>query len=411
MGSLRLSHPTKKIKARIAVSGSKSESNRVLILKHLYFRNLQIENLSDSNDTMVLQKGLADTSDIIDVEDAGTAMRFLTAFFALQENRTVILQGNERMHQRPIGILVDVLKSLGAQIEYLNEEGFPPLQIIGKKLRGGAITIDGSVSSQFISALMMIAPLFEKGLQIKVDGLSVSTPYIYLTGNLMNRLGLEVSVKGTDIAIANGLRFQKDKVNVEPDWSSASYWFLLGLLANEAEIYLPYFSQASFQGDAQIRGLFEPLGIDAHYIGSGYRLKKGQPISQKFELNLIHTPDLAQTLAVAFAAKGIPATLSGLQTLRIKETDRLLALKTELEKTGAIIEIGDDFLQIKQGVKSVEGISFETYGDHRMAMALAPLALIGSIEIVSPVVVNKSYPNFWNDLEYAGFKISSLSEL
>lgn len=403
MKKLRLSHPTKKIIGKINIPGSKSESNRLLVLKHLYFPELSIQNLSDSRDASLMKKALSSKSHKINVGDAGTVMRFLTAFSSVNTNREVVLSGTDRMHERPVGILVDALRKLGAQVEYLDKEGFPPLKIIGKELSGGEIEINGSVSSQFISALMMIGPKMPQGLKLHLKGFSVSAPYIYLTANLMRRLGFEVHVNGETVWVGNKIPQSLQEITVEPDWSAASYWFLMVLLAQKAEIYLPGFRQYSLQGDAFVSGLFEPLGVESHFIGSGFRLKKGEIKQERFSLNLIHNPDLAQTMAVAFAAKNIPAKITGLQTLHIKETDRLLALKTELEKTGAEIHIGDDFLEVKSGIKSLENTSFQTYDDHRMAMAFAPLALLKPVYIENPGVVAKSYQSFWKDLEKVGF--------
>ncbi|MGB0178094.1 MAG: 3-phosphoshikimate 1-carboxyvinyltransferase, partial [Owenweeksia sp.] len=341
-----------------------------------------------------------------DVGDAGTTMRFLTAFCSIQDGRETLLSGSKRMHERPIGVLVEALRKLGADITYQGEKGFPPLLIKGVALPGGTVDLDSTVSSQFISALMMIGPAMPQGLTLKMTGFSVSAPYIYLTANLMRRMGFRVRVKGETVEIENYIPKSPAEFYVEPDWSSASYWFLIGLLAKRAEIYLPGFRQHSLQGDAFVSGLFMPLGLESHYIGSGFRLRKGAPDRQgTYQLSLIHNPDLAQTLAVAFAALNIPVSIKGLQTLRIKETDRLSALRTELEKTGAEVETGDDYLTIHRGIQSLEGVVFETWDDHRMAMAFAPLALLNPIRIKGPDVVAKSYASFWSDLEKVGFEI------
>lgn len=405
MSAITLSHPTSKVIGKIEVPGSKSESNRLLLLKHLYFPNLSIGKISNSRDTSFMKTALESENSEINVGDAGTAMRFNTAFNAARVGRNITLSGSERMHQRPIGILVDALNQLGAKITYLDKEGFPPLKIEGQKLLGGSLEIDGSVSSQFISALMMIGPGMEKGIHLKLKGFSVSAPYIYLTASLMRKLGFDVKVEGEDIIIPHKDVKDVQSFAVEPDWSAASYWYAIALLANEAEIYLPGFREDSLQGDAFVRGLFEPLGIHSHFIGSGFRLKKEEVKQQRFDINLVQNPDLAQTLAVVFAAKNLPAKIIGLQTLRIKETDRLEALKTELEKTGAEIEIGDDFMEVKRGIQNLEGVAFDTYEDHRMAMAFAPLALIAPITINNPDVVAKSYPSFWKGLERVGFRV------
>lgn len=385
--------------------GSKSESNRLLILKHLYFPDLEIQNLSDSRDTDLMLRNLKERGNFYNVGDAGTVMRFITACLAVKPHQEFVVQGSERMHQRPVGILVDALRTLGADIEYLGKEAYPPLKIHGKKLAGGEISMDASVSSQFITALMLIAPGFEHGLRINLKGLSVSAPYIYLTANLMRRLGFKLRVNGDAVEVDPFVPEAPAGFAVEPDWSAASYWFLISLLAEKSEIYLPGFRQYSLQGDAFVSGLFEPLGVESYFIGSGFRLHKTKLAQQQFSINLIHNPDLAQTMAVAFAAKNIPAKITGLQTLRIKETDRLEALKKELEKTGARLETGEDYLEVKEGIQNLKAVSFETYDDHRMAMALSPLALLGDIEIRNPGVVVKSYQSFWHDLEKVGFQI------
>ncbi len=404
MSSIRLSHPTKKIVGKISIPGSKSETNRLLILKHLYFPDLEILNPSDSRDTQVLQQALNSNSNTIDIGEAGTAMRFLTAYLAIQQGRRVVLSGSERMHQRPIALLVDALRQLGADIQYAEEDGFPPLHIKGQKLEGGKVELDGSVSSQYVTALMLIAPALEKGLQIQLKGFSVSAPYIYLTANLMRRLNFKVKVTQDLIAIEPFVPSAPKSFSVEPDWSAASYWFSMALLAEKAEIYLPGFRQYSLQGDAFVAGLFEPLGVESHFIGSGFRLRKSnEALPKEYRINLIHNPDLAQTMAVALAAKNIPARLSGLKTLKIKETDRLLALQTELEKTGSQIEIGEDYLEIKRGIQHFHDLTFDTYNDHRMAMSLVPLALLSPITINDPMVVEKSYQGFWGDLEKVWF--------
>ncbi len=408
MKKIRINHPTKKVIGRISIPGSKSESNRLLILKALYFPKLQVSGLSDSRDTQYIQKALTERSSTVDVGDAGTAMRFLTAYLALS-GREYILTGSSRMKERPIGILVDALNRLGANITYLEKEGYPPLQIRQGNLSGGEINLDSTVSSQFISALMMIGPALQGGLSLKMTGFSVSAPYIYLTANLMRRLGFKVKVLGEQIRVEDFIPKPPAQFQVEPDWSSASYWFLISLLAQKAEIYLPGFRQYSLQGDAFVSGLFEPLGVHSHYIGSGFRLKKGEARqNENYRLSLVHNPDLAQTLSVAFAALRLPATIHGLQTLRIKETDRLEALQRELYKAGAKLQIGKDYLKIQKGFDEWEEVHFESWNDHRMAMSLAPLALLRPIFISDPDVVNKSYTSFWDDLKKVGFVIEEI---
>lgn len=403
----RLSHPTGRLIGRIDVPGSKSESNRLLMLRDLYFPDLEIEGLSDSEDTQSMLRCLKDRGNFIHVQEAGTVMRFLTAYYAIKEGDENILMGTSRMHERPVGVLVEALRQLGAEIEYLEKDGYPPIKIYGRDLKGGEIALDAGVSSQFISALMMIAPALESGLRIKLKGLSVSAPYIYLTSSLMRRLGFKVEVTGDEVIVMPGIpKMQKHTFRVEPDWSAVSYWFQMARLSPFSEIYLPGFLQQSLQGDAKVNGFFEPLGVQTQFMGPGIRLKKENRLPDRIKVNLLQNPDLAQTLVVTYAALGIPAEIAGLQSLRIKETDRLTALQNELSKTGADIEIGDDFLKIHSGIKSVKGLEFETYNDHRMAMALAPLALLDEIVIKNPLVVAKSYPSFWSDLEKVGFQLN-----
>ncbi len=404
MSSVRLSHPTGKIIGRINIPGSKSETNRLLILKQLHFPKLRILNVSNSRDTQILQQALADNSDVINVGDAGTAMRFLTAFLAIQDKKKTLLKGSKSMYKRPIGILVDALRQLGAEINYLEEEGFPPLEIIGKKLQGNTVEIEDSVSSQYITALMLIAPSLQGGLEIILRGLSVSTPYTYLTANLMRRLSFKVKMDRNRLMVEPFVPETPELFVVEPDWSAASYWFSMALLARKAEIYLPGFKQHSLQGDAFVAELFKPLGVESHFIGSGFRLRKREvDLPEEFKINLIHNPDLVQALAVALVAKNIPSHISGLKTLKIKETDRLIALKNELEKTGAVIETGKDYLKIHKGIRRLEEVVFDTYNDHRMAMSLTALALLFPIVIHNPEVVEKSYQSFWEDMKRINF--------
>lgn len=411
MTGLRLSHPNAKLIGRIAVPGSKSESNRLLLLKALYAPEMEIKGLSSARDTLILADLLRSyqAEKYLSAADAGTAMRFMTAFLATRSGNWH-LDGSDRMRERPIEILVDALSQLGANIRYKGERGYPPLEIDGVRLRGGLLSLDASVSSQYISALMMIGPGLAKGLELKMEGLSVSTSYIYLTANIMRRMGLKAHVLGDEVRIpvCPDDHQAPAQFAVEPDWSAASYWYSMALLAHKAELFLPGFRQFSLQGDALVQQFFAPLGVASHFIGAGYRLRKETPPGKGSDtINLVQNPDLAQTLTVAYAALNKEVRLNGLQTLRIKETDRLLALKTELEKTGARIELGPDHLEIQRGIQDLKGLRFDTYQDHRMAMAFAPLALLAPIEINDPQVVVKSYGTFWNDLERLGFQIQT----
>ncbi len=396
------------IKGQINISGSKSESNRLLILKHLYFPNLKIQGLSTSNDTHLMQKALESNGTEIDVEDAGTSMRFLLAYFSLSTTKPITLKGSPRMHKRPIGILVNELRSLGAKIEYLEKENYPPLRIYPSPVNGNTITIESGISSQYISALMMIAGKLPKGIRINLKGKTVSKPYIELTGNLMQKLGFEVVLNDEFIKIEGQSNFQEKSIQVEPDWSSASYWYLMVCLSTKASLKLRGFKENSFQGDKSLVDLFLKLGVRSIFHENYLLLEKVEmDLPKNLNFDLIDSPDLAQSIIVAMAALGILGEISGLQTLKIKETDRLQALKVELEKTGAQITIGKDFLKIERGISTLENVKFETWSDHRMAMSLAALSMISPISIQNPEVVNKSYPNFWEDMKLLGFELSN----
>lgn len=406
MSKLRVSHPNGVLRGSLELPGSKSESNRLLILKALYDECLPILGLSESKDTQVLVEALKayKFQKEINIGDAGTAMRFLTAFLA-QEEGEWFLSGSARMHERPLGVLVDALRALGAEIEYLDKEAYPPLRIKGQPLNGGVLKVDAGVSSQYLSALMMIAPKMKEGLELRWEGPAVSMPYLYLTANLMRRLGFKVFVLGNEIRIP----FQKlekplASQAVEPDWSAASYWFSAAALANKAEIYLPGFKEYSLQGDSIVAQHMAPLGIEQIFIGGGIRIKKAASFDYPRAINLVDCPDLAQSLIPAYAASGHRQTFLGLQTLRIKETDRLQALEQELAKFGTEVELQSDQLVLKGGF-GIPKSPIATYGDHRMAMGFLPLALKFPIEIENPEVVSKSYPSFWEHCEHLGFEI------
>lgn len=389
---------------RINIGGSKSESNRLLILQ-AQFPNISIENLSDSDDTLVLKNGLVIQNGVVDVGHAGTAMRFLTAYFAAKEGAEITLTGSARMQERPIEILVDALKSLGADIQYLKNEGFPPLKIKGKSLQRSEVKISANVSSQYISALMLVAPRLPNGLKIHLDGKTTSLPYIEMTFSLLKQLGISTDFEGKTITIPFIENIPDTKIIVESDWSSASYFYSLVALSENMEITLSSFCEASLQGDAALARVYTSLGVETVFDAS----EKTISISKKFAelpdpliLDLSNTPDLAQTIAVTCFGLGIGCDLSGLQTLKIKETDRIVALKTELEKLGAKIKIDDNSLFLEKSLQIIQNISIETYQDHRMAMAFAPLALKTNITINNAEVVSKSYPKFWEDLQKLG---------
>ena len=394
--------PSENIK--INICGSKSESNRLLILR-AQFPNISIENLSDSDDTAVLQKGLKISKGTVDVHHAGTAMRFLTAYFAATEGTEVLLTGSQRMQQRPIGILVDALKSLGADIEYAQNEGFPPLRIIGKKLLKNEVRIKADVSSQYISALMLIAPALPKGLKISLQGKTTSVPYIEMTLQLLRNIGISGDFEKNVISISAKETIHDNLMIVESDWSSASYFYSLVALSDDLQITLGSFSEESLQGDAALVQIYESLGVQTYSNISEKTIslsKKDTQLPDSLLLDLANTPDLAQTIAVSCFGLGIGCRLTGLHTLKIKETDRLSALKIELEKLGASVQIDENSLNLEKSFHLNPEVSIETYQDHRMAMAFAPLALITELTINNAEVVSKSYPNFWSDLKIAG---------
>lgn len=387
----------------IEIGGSKSESNRLLVLQAL-FPNISIKNLSKSDDTLVLQNGLKTDKGTVDVHHAGTAMRFLTAYFAAKEGSEIILTGSKRMQERPIGILVDALKSLGADIQYVNNPGFPPLKINGKKLTKNSVSVKADVSSQYISALMLLAPILENGLYIHLEEEIASMPYIEMTLSLLQKLGIKADFNKKEIRIPSVKEIEKITLVVESDWSSASYFYSLVALSEEVEIRLSSFSEASLQGDSALVTIYNLLGVETKFMGNETILlsRKNIQLPDSLLLDLSNTPDLAQTIAVSCFGLGIGCQLTGLHTLKIKETDRLVALKTELEKLGAEVKITADSFLLEKSSEIISGIGIDTYQDHRMAMAFAPLVLKRNIIINSAEVVSKSYPNFWEDLKKTG---------
>lgn len=410
MKRLRISHPTGTLRGRLELPGSKSESNRLLILRELYQANAEIKGLSNSEDTLVLSQALASYKDEaqLNVGDAGTAMRFMCAFLASRDGIWE-LDGSARMRERPIQVLVESLKQLGAKIDYLDQEGYPPLRIEGKAMEGGLIRINAGVSSQYLSALMLIAPSLERGLELKLEGPPVSMPYLQLTANLMRRLGFPVFILGDEIRIPNhAISPERGAWRVEPDWSAASYWFAMASFAKEAEIYLPGFQEHSFQGDSIIQQLLAPLGVDQVFLGGGIRVLKAEAFPHPKIINLVHNPDLAQSLVPAYAAFGRELMVKGLQTLRIKETDRIDALAQELLKFGLSLEVGADSLSLPGEEIKFSEQEIATYGDHRMAMGLAPLALKCPLVVQNPDVVAKSYPQFWEHCALLGFDLEWL---
>ena len=393
----------------IFISGSKSESNRLLILQKL-FDGITINNLSDSDDTHHLQHALLTNDTSINIGHAGTAMRFLTAFFATQSNRTVTLSGSERMHQRPIKILVDALRSLGAEILYTEKDGFPPLQIRGKKLTKNNVKINGNISSQYISALLLIAASLPNGLSIQLLGDITSIPYIKMTLSLLNKVGVSTNFDGQYIHVKPFVNKKEQTLVVESDWSSASYFYsIIALSKVGSEIRLSSYSKESLQGDSVLAKIYLHFGVETSFKENSILLRKTKESSKDLlKIDLNKAPDIAQTIAVTCFGLGISCNLNGLHTLKIKETDRLEALHKELSKLGATISVTDDSLDLKASSKINSNISIETYNDHRMAMAFTPLAIKTPIQILDAGVVTKSYRNFWEDMQQIGFQFNKL---
>lgn len=398
---------------QLSITGSKSETNRLLLLQALY-PNLTLENTSNSDDSEVMLKALLNAQpatrnpQLIDVHHAGTAMRFLTAFFAIQEEKEVVLTGSTRMKERPIKILVEALHQLGAEIRYEEQEGFPPLRIKGKKLSHSKVSLPANVSSQYISALLLIAPKLENGLELTLEGEITSVPYIKMTLALLNEIGVETSFAENIIKINQKSEIVNHQSTIESDWSSASYWYsIMALSEIGTEITLSSYKPNSLQGDSALVEIYSAFGVETIFENNSILLRKTHnPKLTTHNLQLNNCPDIAQTIAVTCFGLGLPCHLTGLHTLKIKETDRLEALKAELTKLGAHVTVTNDSLTLSQSENINPNISIKTYQDHRMAMAFAPLALIVPIVIEEAEVVSKSYPTFWNDLKSAGFSVA-----
>ena len=400
--------PEKLICTSVSLPASKSISNRALILKALSRSTFEIENLSDCDDTEVMLAAFSAGKYEINIGAAGTSMRFLTAYLSQLEGKEHIITGTERMKNRPIRILVDALRQLGADINYLEKEGFPPLKIRGKKLNGGFISLTGNVSSQYISALMMIAPAMTNGLTLQLEGEIISRPYIRLTCQMMQDFGINVLWKDNLIQI-NPQDFRPASYQVENDWSAASYWYeILALSPDDTCIELTGLYKDSAQGDSKIVELFENLGVSTEFTESGVCFKKTGTGTSKFIYDFVNEPDMAQTFIVTCCLLNIPFRFTGLQSLKIKETDRIVALQKELKKLGYVICDYENSIMEWNGERceADENPGIDTYEDHRMAMAFAPAALVfGKIIINEPQVVSKSYPDYWEDLKKAGFYI------
>lgn len=419
MTQYKLSAP-KKLDATVALPASKSISNRALIIYALSGGHIMPQNLSDCDDTEVIINAIRYMPDVIDIKAAGTAMRFMTAYLSLMRGSHT-LTGTERMKKRPIKILVDALRSLGAEISYLEEEGFPPLSITGTKLTGAVLEMSGSVSSQYISAVLMIGPMLDKGLELRLTGDIISRPYIDLTLYMMNEFGADADWTSADTITIKPVPYKTREYLIENDWSGASYWYeMMALMDNpDAKLMLTGLKDGSKQGDSVARYIFSMLGVKTVFESKTSRKPQTVTITAngrclpRLEYDFINSPDLAQTFVVTCAAKGVKFHFKGLATLKIKETDRIEALKKEMRKLGYVIESRNDSELIWDGEtcepQMEKGI--DTYEDHRMALAFAPYALkSGEIIINNPQVVTKSYPHFWESLEEVGFKIEVIEQ-
>jgi 3-phosphoshikimate 1-carboxyvinyltransferase len=396
-------------KKAVSITGSKSETNRLLILQYLY-SNIKIINPSQSEDSVVLKKALYSSSSTIDIYHAGTAMRFLTALFSIIESKEIILTGSLRMQNRPIEVLVSSLKKIGANINYLEKNGYPPLKIIGKKLIKDKVSLDSNISSQYISALMLIAPKLKNGLLIKLNGTITSKPYILMTQSILKKIGIQADFNQNYIKVEPYRDVIKPtQIVVESDWSSASYYYsLVSLSSIGTEIILSNFKKNSLQGDSILSMIFLDFGVQTVYENNKIILTKVKMSKNQINYNLINSPDIAQTIAVTCLGLGINCFLTGLHTLLIKETNRLQALKTEIEKFGAKVYIDKDSINISKSQNLKDNVKIDTYEDHRMAMSFAPLSLVTNIQINNAEVVAKSYPDYWADLKKIGIKINKV---
>jgi len=404
--NIRIQSNQTKFQKQITITGSKSESNRSLLLRALY-PDLTIANLSNSDDSVVMEKGLEITNGTVDIHHAGTAMRFLTAFFAVKPDADVILTGSKRMTERPIRILVDALRQLGAEISYTNNEGYPPIKIKGKQISQNKVTLAANISSQYISALLLVAPSLANGLVLKLEGKITSVPYIRMTLALLEELGVQTNFEGSTITVQPLQTTPKEHLVVESDWSSASYFYsIVALCETGTSIRLSSYKKNSLQGDSVLQEIYKEFGVESSFEGHELMLTKVKEVAKDTVIHrdLTNAPDIAQTIAVSCFGLGIACELSGLHTLKIKETDRLEALKAELGKLGAQISVTDKTLSLQAASEINKEVAIDTYDDHRMAMAFAPLALKVPILINDAEVVSKSYPDFWKDLIFLGFQ-------
>ena len=402
-----ISKKSKSIEGALKISGSKSESNRLLALRGFasYF---EINNISDSDDTNAMISAMNSNQEKIDIGHAGTAMRFLTSYFSSIKNSSVILTGSKRMRERPISILVDALRELDVDISYLENEGYPPIKIIGKVIKRKEVNLPANVSSQYISSLMMLGVSLENGLVINLSTEITSLPYIEMTKKIIERIGGSVKFKSNQILIDSLSNKKIPNQLVESDWSSASYFYSIVALSDLSDLTLNTYYKNSIQGDSDVVEIYKKFGVKTTYMNNKIHLSKSDyKIEKKISLDLLNNPDLAQTIVVTCLGLGIDCDLYGLHTLKIKETDRLKALKSEIDKFGVDkIEITDNSLHLENNSKLKSNISIDTYDDHRMAMSFVPLSLLDPIKINDPLVVTKSYVSFWDHLEKLGFEIS-----
>ena len=403
----QISKEGKNLQGNINISGSKSESNRLLTLR-AYTSFFNINNLSDSDDTNTMISSLKSDDKEINIGHAGTAMRFLTSYYSSILNSSKILTGSARMKKRPILILVEALNNLGADIEYIDEKGYPPIRLNGKLISKNIVTLPANVSSQYVSSLMMLGVSINEGLKIKLSTEITSLPYIHMTKKIIERIGGNVDVKPDEIIIKQLVSNKIPDQIVESDWSSASYFFSLVALSDTSDLTLSSFFNKSIQGDSRIVEIYKQFGVETNFHNNKIHLKKNNiDLPDSISINLRDNPDLAQTIIVTCLGLGVDCKLEGLETLKVKETDRLLALKREIEKFEVdTIAVSDQSITLKNNSKLKSGVSINTYDDHRMAMSFAPLSIINPIVINNPEVVSKSYLNFWNDLESIGFNIS-----
>ena len=411
MKKVRISGIDAKSTEDVNISGSKSESNRILILKSLY-KNISIKNLSTSDDTKILEKNLNSKDFNLNVGHAGTAMRFLTAYLALQQNKRFILSGSERMHKRPIGNLVEALNDLGFKINYIENEGFPPLEIFGRKNLKNKVKLNSEISSQYISAMMLIAPILDGGLVIQLDGKITSRPYIEMTLSILNNLGFDAKFTHDKIIIKSKNNITANSIyEVESCWSSVSYFFSIVALSRDIELSFLNYKPDTFQGDINVLKYYELFGVKSEFINNKLILKKKKNFiyPEKIIIDLNDNPDLAQTIIVTSFGLNIPTKLTGLSTLKIKETDRLEAMCVELIALGADCTVDNESIEIFKSKNKVnKNHVIKTYNDHRMALAFAPLSVIYPLEIYNPQVVSKSFPEFWNILEKLNFSLENL---